>query len=86
MSEKSKKSGFVLIENDLLFCFKLQLMNSASQIDRIYISNCLGIYVYAYIAIYSLYQHIRGSTSSSEYSPLINERNNAAGYPIYSRC
>ncbi|XP_031618156.1 uncharacterized protein LOC116337618 [Contarinia nasturtii] len=45
-----------------------------------------GIYVYAYLAIYSLYDDIRRSSPNSEYSSLINNRNSVATYPVYSRC
>lgn len=44
----------------------------------------LGIYVYAYLAIQSLYQLIRRTTPNSEYSSLIDGR--PTGYPIYTRC
>lgn len=43
-----------------------------------------GIYVYAYLAIQSLYQLIRRTTPNSEYSSLIDGR--PTGYPIYTRC
>lgn len=54
--------------------------------DLIFLFLCVfvGIYVYAYLAIYSLYQHIRLNTPNSEHSGLINGGN--ATYPSYTRC
>jgi len=44
-----------------------------------------AIYVYAYLAIYGLYEDIRRITPNSEYSSLIDNRNNGTAYPIYTR-
>lgn len=52
-----------------------------------FISFTLGIYIYVYIAILSLYENIRRNAPNSEYSNLIaNRNNNAAAYPTYTRC
>ncbi|XP_055323972.1 uncharacterized protein LOC129578824 [Sitodiplosis mosellana] len=44
-----------------------------------------AIYVYAYLAIYGLYEDIRRIAPNSEYSSLINNQNNGTVYPIYTR-
>lgn len=52
--------------------------------QRFILSNFTVIYVYAYIAIYSLYLLIRRNSPNNEYSSLIEDRN-GTGYPIYTR-
>lgn len=60
-------------------------MNNIIFLCCVPISFTLGIYIYVYIAILSLYENIRRNTPNSEYTNLIANRNNAA-YPTYSRC